>query len=90
MAKLLLKKKNQTNPTSEKMGQVDKKMGKVMFDTTYRGLRLPWWLRQYRVHPQCRRPGFSPWVGKIPWRAGQPTPVFLLGESVWTEEPGRL
>ena len=25
---------------------------------------------------------FDPWVGKIPWRrAGQPTPVFLPGES---------
>ena len=24
----------------------------------------------------------DPWVGKIPWRrAGQPTPVFLPGES---------
>ena len=31
------------------------------------------------------------WVGKIPWRrARQPTPVFLLGESPWTEEPGGL
>ena len=40
---------------------------------------------------QCGRPGFDPWVGKIPWRkAWQPTPVFLLGESPWTEEPGRL
>ena len=40
---------------------------------------------------QCRRPGFDPWVGKIPWRrAWQPTPVFLSGESSWTEEPGRL
>ena len=30
---------------------------------------------------QCRRPGFHPWVGKIPWRrAWQPTPVFLPGE----------
>jgi len=29
-----------------------------------------------------KRPGFSPWVGKIPWRrAWQPTPVFLPGES---------
>ena len=29
------------------------------------------------------------WVGKIPWRrAWQPTPVFLPGESTWTEEPG--
>ena len=28
-----------------------------------------------------------PWVGKIPWRrAWQPTPVFLTGESPWTEE----
>ena len=36
-------------------------------------------------------PGFDPWVGKIPWRrAWQPTPVFLLGESPWTTEPGRL
>ena len=32
--------------------------------------------------PQCRRPGFDPWVGKIPWsRKWQPTPVFLPGES---------
>ena len=30
---------------------------------------------------QCRRPGFNPWVGKIPWRRdGQPTPVFFPGE----------
>ena len=27
---------------------------------------------------QCGRPGFDPWVGKIPWRRGwQPTPIFL-------------
>ena len=31
---------------------------------------------------QCRRPGFDPWVGKIPWRrAWEPTPVFVPGES---------
>ena len=30
---------------------------------------------------QCRRGGFNPWVGKIPWRKKwQPTPVFLPGE----------
>ena len=23
---------------------------------------------------------FDPWVGKIPWRRGHPTPVFLPGE----------
>ena len=28
------------------------------------------------------RPGFNPWVRKIPWgREWQPTPVFLPGES---------
>ena len=34
--------------------------------------------------------GFAPWVGKILWREWQPTPVFLPGESPWTEEPGGL
>ena len=30
-----------------------------------------------------RRPGFDPWVGKIPWRRKwKPTPVFLPGESL--------
>ena len=29
--------------------------------------------------------------GRIPWkRAWQPTPVFLPGESPWTEKPGGL
>ena len=41
---------------------------------------------QQRKHKSC---GFNPWIGKIPWRrARQPTPVFLPGESPWTEEPG--
>ena len=40
--------------------------------------------------PARGRPGFNPWVGKVPWRrVWQPTPVFLPGESSWTEEPGR-
>ena len=31
------------------------------------------------------------WIGKILWsRKWQPTPVFLPGESPWTEEPGGL
>ena len=31
---------------------------------------------------QCGRPGFDPWVRKIPWRRKwQPTPVFLPGKS---------
>ena len=28
--------------------------------------------------------GFDAWVGRKPW---QPTPVFLPGESLWTDEP---
>ena len=32
--------------------------------------------------PECGRPGFDPWVRKIPWRRKwQPTPVLLPGES---------
>ena len=27
---------------------------------------LPWWLSWLRLHLQCGRPGFDPWVGKIP------------------------
>ena len=34
-----------------------------------------------RIHLQCRRPGFDPWVGKIPWRREKLlTPVFWPGE----------
>ena len=37
-----------------------------------------WWLRQWRIHLQCKRLGFDPWVKKIPWRREWlPTPVFL-------------
>ena len=40
---------------------------------------------------QCRRHKrhtFDLWVWKIPWKsAWQLTPVFLPGESPWTEEP---
>ena len=33
-------------------------------------------------HRRHKRRGFSPWVGKIPWRGKwQPTPVFLPGKS---------
>ena len=54
-------------------------------------LRLPWWLRRWRMYLRCGRPGFDPWVGKTPWRrVWQPTGVFLPGESPWTAEPGGL
>ena len=43
--------------------------------------RLPCWPRQQRIFLQCRRPSFSPWVWKIPWRREwHPTPVFLPGK----------
>ena len=43
---------------------------------------LPWWLSSKESACQCRRPGFDPWVGKIPWRREwQPTPVFLPAKS---------
>ena len=43
---------------------------------------FPWWLSGKESTWQCRRQGFDPWVGKIPWRrAWQPTPVFLPGKS---------
>ena len=35
-----------------------------------------------KIHLSCRRCGFSPWVGKLPWRGKwQPTPAFLPGKS---------
>ena len=40
--------------------------------------QLPWWLRQWRIHLQCRRPWFNSWVRKFPWRRdGLPTLVLL-------------
>ena len=42
---------------------------------------------QYR---RQKRLGFSPWLGKIPWRRKwQPTPVFLP-ENFYGQEPGGL
>ena len=45
------------------------------------------------IIPSCYYsfPGVYREVDRIPWRRKwQPTPVFLPGESPWTEEPGRL
>ena len=36
----------------------------------------------YNIYILCGRPGFDPWVRKIPWRRKwQPTPVLLPGKS---------
>ena len=46
-----------------------------------RPVGFPLWLSWSRIHLQCRRPRFDPWVGKIPWsRERLPTPVFWPGE----------
>ena len=43
---------------------------------------LPRWPRGKEFACQCRRCGFNPWVGKIPWRRKwQPTLVFLSEKS---------
>ena len=36
--------------------------------STVTHLGLPWWLRQLRICLKYGRPGFDPWIGKIPWR----------------------
>ena len=44
--------------------------------------RLPWWLSGKESACQCGRPGFNPWVRKVPWRIKwHPPPVFLPGRS---------
>ena len=51
-------------------------------ETTHsRFLGLPLWFSWLRIRLQCGRPGFNPWVGKIPWRREWlSTPVFWPGE----------
>ena len=59
--------------------------------TSYLNKRLPGWDSGKESAHQSRRLGFDPWVGKILWRREwQPSPVFLPGDSPWTEEPGGL
>ena len=42
---------------------------------------LPKWLRGKKLACECRRCGFDPWIGKIPWRRKwPPSPEFLLGK----------
>ena len=49
---------------------------------TIHSLGLSMWFKGKESTCQCRRHGFSPWVGKIPWRrAWQTIPVLLPGES---------
>ena len=50
---------------------------------------LSWWLRGKESTCQCRRCGFDPQVGKIPWRRKW-QPSIPAWKIPWTEEPGRL
>ena len=51
------------------------------FGVSSRESGLPWGFSGKECACQCRRPGFDPWVRKIPWRRKwQPTPVFLPGK----------
>ena len=53
----------------------------VFYCVSYIGKQFPGDSEWYRICLQHGRPGFNPWVGKIPWRrAWQPIPVFLLGK----------
>jgi len=46
-------------------------------DYTVHGILQARILEWDRILPQYGRPGFDPWVGKIPWRREKlPTPVF--------------
>ena len=53
----------------------------LILRTTNRKLgpkRLAWWLSGKESAYQCKRHGFGPWVGKIPWRRKwQPTSALL-------------
>ena len=39
----------------------------LSIEMSYSVKRLSLWLRQQGICLQYRRPGFDPWVGKIPW-----------------------
>ena len=53
--------------------------------------RASWVVQMVKKPPAMRETWIDPWVGKTLWRrAWQPTPVFLPGESLWTEGPGGL
>ena len=50
-------------------------------------LGLPLWLRWQRIHLQCGRPGFDPWVGKILRRREGTRNSVLLWRFPWIVQP---
>ena len=56
-----------------------------------RGTQASLCLRWYKICLQCGRPGFNPWVKKIPGMKRMATYFIILAWRIpWTEEPGRL
>ena len=48
-----------------------------------------WWLRQSRICLRWRRPGFTPWVGKVPLEKRMATQSSIIAWWIpWTEKPG--
>ena len=52
-------------------------------------LGFPGWRSDKESACQFRRHGFSPWVGKIPWRRKWQTTCILAWRIPWAEESGR-
>ena len=79
--KKILKKKKKKKKKILKGGAREGEQGRVVLLLSWQ-FGVPWWLSSKESTCQCRRPGFNPWVGKIPWRSKwQPIPVFLPGKS---------
>ena len=69
------------SPERPKELRTFKKKEKSNWTFAYFCLRLPWWLRWKSVCLHGGRPGFDPWVRKMPWRRKwQPIPVLLSGK----------
>ena len=50
---------------------------------------LPLWLSWLSICPQCGRPEFDPWVGKIPWRRER-LPKYQFYGDFQLQFPGEL
>ena len=57
----------------------------LMFMAAWFTVGPRWGLRQWKICLQCRRPGFSPWVGKIPWRKMPTHSSILTWRIPWRE-----
>ena len=81
-----LTSRKQANPSICKWGKKMKRGQKMKIVSPKRRMGFPGGTSSKESPCQCgrcKRCGFDPWIGKIPWsRAWQPTLVFLPGESL--------